>query len=71
MVLLLCIRQRLFLWYFTEFKVPSTIRNTVNLCTIKKEDGTSLVVQWLRICLPMQGTWVRSLPGRSHMLRSN
>ena len=23
--------------------------------------GTSLVVQWLRICLPMQGTWVRSL----------
>ena len=23
--------------------------------------GTSLVVQWLRICLPVQGTWVRSL----------
>ena len=23
--------------------------------------GTSLVVQWLRIHLPMQGTWVRSL----------
>ena len=22
---------------------------------------TSLVVQWLRICLPTQGTWVRSL----------
>ena len=22
---------------------------------------TSLVVQWLRICLPMQGTWVQSL----------
>ena len=22
---------------------------------------TCLVVQWLRICLPMQGTWVRSL----------
>ena len=22
---------------------------------------TSLVAQWLRICLPMQGTWVRSL----------
>ena len=22
---------------------------------------TSLVIQWLRICLPMQGTWVRSL----------
>ena len=31
--------------------------------------GTSLVVQWLRICLPMQGTRVRSLVGelRSHM----
>ena len=23
--------------------------------------GTSLVVQWIGICLPMQGTWVRSL----------
>ena len=23
--------------------------------------GTPLVVQWLRIRLPMQGTWVRSL----------
>ena len=22
---------------------------------------TSLVAQWLRICLPMQGTWVRSM----------
>ena len=25
------------------------------------ETGTSLVVQWLRICLPMQGTRVRAL----------
>ena len=35
--------------------------------------GTSLVVQWLRICLPMQGTQVRSLVGelRSHMPRGN
>ena len=23
--------------------------------------GISLVVQWLRICLPVQGTWVQSL----------
>ena len=23
--------------------------------------GTPLVAQWLRICLPMQGTWVRAL----------
>ena len=31
--------------------------------------GTSLAVQWLRLCLPMQGVWVRSLVGelRSHM----
>ena len=41
--------------------------------TKKYPEGTSLVVQWLRICLPMQGTWVRSLVGelRSHMLRGN
>ena len=26
--------------------------------------GTSLVAQWLRICLPMQGTWVQSLVGK-------
>ena len=23
--------------------------------------GASLAAQWLRICLPMQGTWVRAL----------
>ena len=29
---------------------------------IKKDiPGTSLVAQWLRICLPMQGTGVRAL----------
>ena len=35
--------------------------------------GTSLVAQWLRICLPMRGTWVRSLFGklRSHLMHSN
>ena len=27
----------------------------------KSMQGTSLVMQWLRIHLPMQGTWVRSL----------
>jgi len=26
-----------------------------------KGSGTSLVVQWLRICLAMKGTWVRTL----------
>ena len=31
--------------------------------------GTSLVIQWLRLCLPMQRLWVQSLVGelRSHM----
>ncbi|XP_024616614.1 coiled-coil domain-containing protein 43 isoform X2 [Neophocaena asiaeorientalis asiaeorientalis] len=34
--------------------------------------GTSLVAQWLRIHLPMQGTPVRALlPRRSHMPRGN
>ena len=35
--------------------------------------GTSLVVQWLRICLPMQGTQVQSQVGelRSHMPRGS
>ena len=28
----------------------------------KSFSGTSLVVQWLRIHFPMQGTWVQSLP---------
>jgi len=33
-----------------------------NPTTTKKENqGISLVVQWLRICLPMKETWVRSL----------
>ena len=27
----------------------------------KTKRGTSLGAQWLRICLPMQGTWVRAL----------
>ena len=33
--------------------------------------GTSLAVQWLRLCLPMQWLWVRSLVRdlRLHMLR--
>ena len=33
----------------------------VTSCLSSKEGGTSLVAQWLRIRLPMQGTWVRAL----------
>ena len=34
------------------------------------EEGTSLVAQWLGLCLLMQGLWVRSLVGElsSHVL---
>ena len=28
---------------------------------LEKSRRESLVVQWLRICLPMKGTWVRTL----------
>ena len=37
------------------------------------DSGTSLVVQWLRVSLAMQGTWVQSLVRelRSHMPWSN
>ena len=42
------------------------------LCAKRCQDwrsGTSLVVQWLRLSLPMQGRWARFLVGklRSHM----
>ena len=33
------------------------IRTYISIITL----GISLIVQWLRICLPMQGTWVRAL----------
>lgn len=38
----------------------------------EQTDGTSSVVQWRRVHLPMQGTQVRPPgPGRSHMLRGS
>ena len=36
------------------------IRRWEGICS-KKKPGTSLVTQWIRISLPMQGTWIRSL----------
>ena len=38
-----------------------------------EQKWTSLVVQWLRTCLPRQGTQIQSLIGelRSHMLQSH
>ena len=37
------------------------VRKSLLISLLKKDFGASLVVQWLRICLPMQGTWVWSL----------
>ena len=49
-----------------------TGQNWDNLSTNNEEgERISLVVQWLSICLLMQGMWVRSLVKgiRSHMLQ--
>ena len=39
-----------------QIQDPSPIQMAFNAIR-----GTSLVVQWLRVCLPMQETWVQSL----------
>ena len=53
--------------------ISLTLSNVFHMLLLKWIVGTSLVFQWLRIHLPMQGTWVRSLVGelRSHMLQGN
>ena len=38
-----------------------TLVKTHRIYNIKREPGASLVAQWLRACLPMQGTQVRAL----------
>ena len=45
-------------------QIKTTVRyhlTPVRLAVIKKTTRASLVVQWLRICLLMQGTQVRAL----------
>ena len=41
--------------------------------SFKKRLGTYMVVQWLRICLPIQETWVQPLVRelRSHMIQDD
>ena len=39
----------------------SSVRSKWTAASRVLSQGTSLVVQWLRICLPMQGTWVWAL----------
>ena len=53
---------------FTKSKTNNKDKNMSNLTTDQSKQiiinltiGTSLVAQWLRICLPVQGTWVRAL----------
>ncbi|XP_054944789.1 interferon-inducible double-stranded RNA-dependent protein kinase activator A isoform X1 [Physeter macrocephalus] len=56
-----------------QIHVPTfTFRVTVGdiTCTAQKYGWASLVAQWLRVCLPMQGTGSCPGPGRSHMPRS-
>ena len=57
--------------FFQTFEVLNIETNLVCLYRSKTVcgEGTSLVVWWLRIHHPMQGTWIRSLLGelRSHM----
>ena len=48
-----------------EMQIKTAMRyhlTPVRMAIIKKSTNrASLVAQWLRICLPMQGTWVRAL----------
>ena len=39
----------------------NTTKESHQITNEDSKKGTSLVAQWLRIRLPMQGTWVRSL----------
>ena len=48
---MLCIIYYIIYLLYTEYKH----------LIIKNKLWASLVEQWLRICLPMQGTWVRTL----------
>ena len=40
---------------------PQAVRWPGDNYKLKEDYRTSLMVQWLRICLPMHGTWVQSL----------
>ena len=49
------------------YHIDEAKKRSLSLWSVKKREAlkppmkTSLVVQWLRICLPIQGTWVQSL----------
>ena len=62
-------------WQTTVFKVAKnqTWLKRLSMQACKQHVGLTLVAQWSRICLPMQGTQVQPLVGelRSHMPWSN
>ena len=49
-----------FVWNVQKYYTAVT-KNSIQVLSICCYGGTSLVVQWLRVCLPMQGTQVWSL----------
>ena len=66
---LIPIKSNLSIFFYCCASVFFKLWLYINLIKIKIRTGTSLVVQWLRIHLPMQGTQVWSLVWelRSHM----
>ena len=52
-------------FYISPFKKQST--NNTRMCTDYKRSRTSLMAQWLGICLPVQGTGSIPSLGRSHL----
>ena len=52
--------QEIFNKDLEELKSKQTMMSNI-INEIKNSLGASLMVQWLRICLPMQGTQVRAL----------
>ena len=47
--------------FFTDYFTSNLLNNAFLIAKIIVSEGTSLVAQWLRIRLPMQGTWVWTL----------
>ena len=52
---------QLIVWHPWEIGIATPISEIRKPSVRKKGLGTSLVAQWLRICLPVQGTQVRAL----------
>ena len=67
----MCCREKMHVWdeshsgpsygAVTESSVLMNQQLILNKVSLNRSTGTSLVAQWLRIHLPMQGTRVRSL----------